>query len=72
LEAGMALLFRREKCAEQAVTAELRGIDPKARYEVSLIDAGTTKTMTGAELARLPIAVPQAPGSALVFYKKIR
>jgi alpha-galactosidase len=72
LEAGLALLFRREKCAEQAVTAELRVIDLKARYEVSLVDAGTTKTMTGAELARLPIAVPQAPGSALVFYKQIR
>ncbi len=71
LEAGMALIFRREKCAEQAVTAELRGIDPKARYEVSWADAGTTKTMMGAELARLRIAIPQAPGSALVFYQKM-
>jgi alpha-galactosidase len=72
LEAGLALLFRREKCATSAVTAELRGIDPKARYEVTLVDAGTTKTMTGADLARLRITVPQAPGSALVFYKEIR
>jgi alpha-galactosidase len=72
LEAGMALLFRREKCAEGAVTAALRGIDPKARYEVSLADAGTTEMLKGADLARLRISVPQAPGSALVFYKKIR
>lgn len=72
LEAGMALIFRREKCVEQAATAELRGLDPKARYEVSWVDAGTTETMTGAELAWLRIAIPQAPGSALVFYKKVR
>lgn len=71
LEAGMALLFRREKCVERAATAELRGIDPRARYEVSLVDAGTTMTMKGAELAKLRVVVPHTPGSALVFYRKI-
>lgn len=70
LGAGMALLFRREKCAQDSATAELRGLEMKARYEVVFVDGGGTKTMTGAELARLRITVPQAPGSALVFYKK--
>ena len=72
LEAGLAILFRRKDCVEQAVSAELRGIDPRALYEVSFTDAGTTESMRGAGLARLKVAVPQAPGSALVFYKKIR
>ncbi len=71
LEAGMALIFRREKCVAEAETAGLRGIDPGARYEVTFEDAGTTQTMTGAELARLKLTISQAPGSALVFYKKI-
>jgi alpha-galactosidase len=72
LDAGVTLIFRREKCVERAATAELSGIDPKARYEVSFADTGTTRTLKGAELARLSITIPQAPGSALVFYKKIR
>ena len=71
LEAGMALLFRRKDCVEET-TAEMREIDPKAHYEVSFVDAGTTGTMMGAELTKLRVVVPQAPGSALVFYKKIR
>jgi alpha-galactosidase len=72
LEAGMALVFRREKCTGETGTAELRGIDPGSRYEVTFEDAGTMETMTGAELARLKLTVPQAPGSALVFYKMIK
>jgi hypothetical protein len=61
----MMLLFRRKDCAEQTATALLRGIDPEARYEVSSVDATTTETMRGAELARSSVAVPLAPGSAL-------
>jgi alpha-galactosidase len=71
LEAGLALLFRRKDCPEQTATAGLRGLDPTARYEVSYADGGTAETMTGAELARLKVTVSQAPGSALVFYKRI-
>jgi alpha-galactosidase len=72
LEAGLALLFRRKDCLGETATAALRAIDPKARFEVSFVDAGRTETMRGDELARLAVAVPQAPGSALVFYKKVR
>jgi alpha-galactosidase len=72
LSAGMALVFRREKCAEKTEVVALQGIDPGARYEVTFEDGGTTKTVGGAELARLKLTVPQAPGSALVFYKKIK
>jgi hypothetical protein len=56
----------------ETATAALRAIDPKARFEVSFVDAGRTETMRGDELARLAVAVPQVPGSALVFYKKVR
>jgi alpha-galactosidase len=72
LGAGMALLFRRERCAKTSAEAGLRGLEPKARYEVTFEDGGTARTMTGAELARLSLDVPQAPGSALLFYKRIR
>ena len=68
----MVLVFRRaEMHRRKPQRRRLQGIDPEARYEVTFHDAGTTKTMTGAELARLEITVPQAPGSAMVFYKKI-
>jgi alpha-galactosidase len=70
LDAGMAMLFRREKCAEEDETAKLRDIDPKASYEVEFVDAGETRTMSGPELASLKVRIPEKPGSALIFYKK--
>jgi alpha-galactosidase len=72
LGAGMALVFRRAKCAAGSATMRLQGLDPAARYEVAFHDAGTTKAMTGAELARLEIVVPQALGSAMLFYRKMK
>ena len=72
LGSGMVLVFRREKCAEKSAAVALRGIDPAARYEVTFEDAGTKKTMSGADLAQMKLTVPQAPGSALVYYKRIR
>jgi hypothetical protein len=71
LASGMVLVFRREKCTDESAALVLQGIDPAARYEVTFEDSGTKKTMTGAELARLKLTVPKAPGSALVFYKKV-
>jgi alpha-galactosidase len=71
LAAGMVLVFRREKCVGDTETVSLHGLDPQARYDVTFEDAGTTKPMNGAELAGLKLTVPKAPGSALVFYKKI-
>jgi hypothetical protein len=68
----MALVFRREKCAGETAAVALQGIDPAVRYEVLFEDSGTKKTMSGAELARLAIAIPQKPGSALVFYEKAK
>ena len=68
----MALVFRREKCVGESTAVALQDIDPAARYEVTFEDAGMKKTMTGAELARLKILVTQKPGSALVFYKKMK
>jgi alpha-galactosidase len=72
LGSGMALVFRREKCVGESTAVALQGIDPAARYEVTFEDAGMKKTMTGAELSRLSVTVPQKPGSALVFYEKAK
>jgi alpha-galactosidase len=72
LGGGMLLVFRREKCADESAAVALQGLDPVTRYDVSFEDSGTKKIMTGAELARLSVTVPARPGSALVFYNKMK
>jgi alpha-galactosidase len=72
LGSGLTLIFRREKCAGDSQTVSLHEIEPTARYEVTFEDSGTKKTMKGTELARLSVAVPAKPGSALIFYEKAK
>ena len=68
---GYAIFFRRDKTPSGTLTAGLHGLDPKAVYEVTFADAGTKRKMTGAALMRgLDVAIPAAPGSALVTYRK--
>ncbi|MBN2021291.1 MAG: alpha-galactosidase [Pirellulales bacterium] len=68
---GMAVLFRRPRCAEAEHTVALRGIDPAAEYEVSHEDSPARQTLKGEELARLKVAIPAAPGSAIVYYRRL-
>ncbi|HBO42364.1 MAG TPA: hypothetical protein DD670_00165 [Planctomycetaceae bacterium] len=67
---GMAMLFRRSQCEEAEQTLALRGIDPKARYEVSFEDTPAVHTVMGDELAHYTVSVPSAPGSAIVYYRR--
>jgi alpha-galactosidase len=72
LNAGAAILFRREKCKDSKHAVPLRDIQVRRRYEVSFEDAPGKQTMTGAELLALPVEIPSAPGSAILYYRAAR
>ena len=70
---GFAMLFRRPKSPYVAMEVPLRGLDPAAKYEVTIFEtyeAKEKRTLTGAELGRLRIEIPTAPGSVMVRYEK--
>ena len=59
--------------AQAMFTAHLRGLEPKTRYRVTFaetFDVKETRTMTGAELAKLRVEIGSAPGSLMVRYQK--
>ncbi len=71
MKAGFAVLFRRPKSTEDSCSAKLRGLDPKAKYEVTFAETYEVKdkrVLTGAELANLRVTIPAAPGSLLIRY----
>jgi alpha-galactosidase len=74
LGAGFAMFFRRPK-SQPHYDASLRGLDPAASYEVTIIEGieGSTKhTMTGRQLADLRVEINHAPGSLLMRYQMTR
>jgi len=69
---GFAVFFRRPGSPYVAVDAGLRGLDPKAPYEVTFAETyepKETKRMTGAELGKLRVEIGTAPGSLLIRYR---
>ena len=69
LDAGYVIAYRRAACAEEQ-ELRLRGLRPIGRYEVTFEDTGERRTLTGAALANLRVSAREAPGSALVTYRK--
>jgi alpha-galactosidase len=70
---GIALAFRRQLATAAAITVSLRGLDPAGDYEISYEDYGITVMKSGRELAAgLSIKIPEAPGSLLVKYRRLR
>ena len=70
---GFAVFFRRPKSLYVALEARLRGLDPAATYEVTFAESYEPKgktAMSGADLGRLHVEIPSAPGSVLVRYRK--
>lgn len=70
---GMVVAFRRHACPQKAYSLDLREIDAKVMYDVVFshdYDPSPAVRMPGSELRRLEIAVPAAPGSLLVEYRK--
>ena len=75
LNAGVAIILRRENSPFTSVRPEFRAIDPNARYEVEIrtgLEKGPLQRMSGKDLAKLQVPIPDQPGSALVFYRQIQ
>ncbi len=68
---GCAILFRREKSPEARRRIALRALEPGSEYEISLEDAGKKAALSGSALAALEVEIPSAPGSEIVWYRKL-
>ncbi len=73
LGAGVVIAFRRQRSPFPAMIGRLRGLDPLACYEVTDRDDDATRTVTGRELVEtgLAIRIAEAPGSRLLFYRRV-
>jgi len=70
---GLIMLLRRPKSPFASIEVRARHLNPDASYEVEIrttYDHAAIKTMKGSELAHLPIQLPEAPSSTLIFYRE--
>ena len=72
LGGGVVQAFRREKNESAAQVLRLSGLKPSTKYEVTDLDGGAPKKMTGKELMEngLTVEIKTKPGSAVILYKK--
>jgi hypothetical protein len=68
LDAGVAIVFRREKCAQAATEIKMQGVAPKREYSLTLDDGGPVR-QTRARAGTLNVPIPTAPGSCAIYYK---
>ena len=70
---GIVLAFRRPQAAASMLSIVLHGLEPEGDYEVVYEDYGITLVKNGRELmSGLGIKIPEAPGSLLIKYRRIR
>jgi alpha-galactosidase len=72
--AGFAVFFRRHESPFPTAEVRLRGLEPRARYAVSLAEGFEPPPETerrGEDLERLSVDLRQAPGSVLLRYRRI-
>jgi alpha-galactosidase len=70
---GIVLAFRRPRAGAASIVVKLGGLDLAADYEVSFEDYGLALYKSGKELAGgLSIKIPDAPGSLLIRYRRVR
>jgi alpha-galactosidase len=70
---GIVLAFRRHLSATASISVNFHGLDPAGDYELAFEDYGITVVKRGGELAAgLMIKIPEAPGSLLVKYRRVR
>jgi alpha-galactosidase len=72
LNAGAAILFRRQKNKVSKSAVPLREIDVKRSYQVSFEDTPEKRTVSGTELSALQVEIPGVSGSAIVYYRTKR
>ena len=74
MEAGVAVFLRRHRSPFPSMQVVLKRIDPDAQYDVSLSPGyaeAPRARMSGADLARLSVTIPDAPGSVLLRYARV-
>lgn len=72
---GVAVVLRRPDSPVDAVQVSLRGIEPGARYRVSLspgYEVEAAQELAGSELLDLTVTIPAAPGAVLVEYARAK
>jgi len=70
---GIVLAFRRHQAPQSSIVVVLRGLEPEGDYEVAFEDYGITLFKTGRELgSELNLKIPEAPGSLLIKYRRVR
>jgi alpha-galactosidase len=69
---GMVQAFRRTACGQAGQTFRLRGLDPAATYEVTDLDEGKPRKVSGKELMEngLAVEIKDKPGAAVISYRK--
>jgi alpha-galactosidase len=69
--AGMVQVFRRKDSPFESARLKLRGLDSKARYTVTNMDADGELRFTGAELMEqgLPVSIAARPGALVLVYR---
>jgi alpha-galactosidase len=70
---GVVQAFRRQDCPQESITLKLRGLDPKARYELQNLDEKGSHEMTSKELLEsgLPVSAKDRPSAIIILYKRI-
>ncbi len=69
------LALRRPRSPFSTLTLDLQDLKPNALYEVEVrrtLERSPAKTIKGSDLAHLQLTLPDAPGSALLFYRQSR
>ena len=72
LRGGVVQAFRREKNDHPTQLLRLRGLTRSAKYEITDLDGGPPRVLSGRELMEkgLTVEIKTRPGSAVVFYRR--
>ncbi len=70
---GLVQAFRRDQSVYESARFKLAGLDPEARYAVTNLDSGDTRTVSGRELIEVGLSVEIAdlPGDAVLVYTRL-
>ncbi|MGA2658696.1 MAG: alpha-galactosidase [Verrucomicrobiota bacterium] len=72
LGGGVVQAFRRDKNESPTRVLRLSGLAPSTKYEVTDLDGGAPKRMSGKDLMEqgLTVEIKTKPGSAVIFYQR--
>jgi hypothetical protein len=71
LDAGMVVVFRREKATDSGREIGPHALNPHATYELTDEDTRQTRQLSGSDLAHFHATIPTAPGAAILFYRRV-